>query len=129
MIRFIRIKIYGNTFKNSLRRRGSKVIFITIKICSASYIVLNRYLLKVEMNLGHAHKTRFWYLFGVSSKISDKHPRHFYRRLPPSPPPPFRSEKPALIMTEQQRCTLYNSPDLPERNLYIIGVTTLLKDL
>ena len=128
MIRFIRIKIYGNTFKNSLRRRGSKVIFITIKICSASYIVLNRYLLKVEMNLGHAHKTRFWYLFVVFSKISDKRPRHFYRRLH-TPPPPFRSEKPALIMTEQQRCTLYKSPDLPERNLYIIGVTTLLKDL
>ena len=85
MIRFIRIKIYGNTFKNSLRRRGSKVIFITIKICSASFVVLNWYLLKVEMNLGHAHKTRFWYLFGVFSKISDKHPRHFYRRLhPPS---------------------------------------------
>ena len=83
MIRFIRIKIYGNTFKNSLRRRGSKVIFITIKICSASFIVLNWYLLKVEMNLGHAHKTRFWYLFGVFSKISDKHPRHFYRRLHP----------------------------------------------
>ena len=118
MIRFIRIKIYGNTFKNSLRRRGSKVIFITIKICSASYIVLNWYLLKVEMNLGHAHKTRFWYLF-------DKHPRHFYRRLHP----PSGVKKPALIMTEQQRCTLYKSPDLPERNLYIIGVTTLLKDL
>ena len=83
MIRFIRIKIYENTFKNSLRRKGWKVIFITIKICSASYIVLNWYLLKVEMNLGHAHKTRFWYLFGVFSKISDKHPRHFYRRLHP----------------------------------------------
>ena len=33
----IRIKIYGNTFKTSLRRKGSNVIFITIKICSASY--------------------------------------------------------------------------------------------
>ena len=66
MIRFIRIKIYENTFKNSLRRKGWKVIFITIKICSGSYIVLNWYLLKMEMNLGHAHKhahkTRFWYL-------------------------------------------------------------------
>ena len=28
-----------NTFKKSLRRKCSKVIFITIKICSASYII------------------------------------------------------------------------------------------
>ena len=87
MIRFIRIKIYDNTFKNSLRRKGSKVIFITIKICSVSYIVWNWYLLKVEMNLGHAHKTRFWYLLGVFSKIYDKQPRHFYRGLHHPPPP------------------------------------------
>ena len=31
--------IYGNTFKTFLRRKCSKVIFITIKICSASYII------------------------------------------------------------------------------------------
>ena len=31
-------KIYDNTFKKSLRRKCSKVIFITIKICSASDI-------------------------------------------------------------------------------------------
>ena len=86
MIRFIKIKIYDNTFKNSLRRKSSKVIFITIKICSVSYIVWNWYLLKVEMNLGHAHKTRFWYLLGVFSKIYDKQPRHFYRGLHPPPP-------------------------------------------
>ena len=36
------------------------------------------YLLGVEMNLRHAHKTRFWYHLGVFSKFSDKHPRHFY---------------------------------------------------
>ena len=39
--------------------------------------------LLVEMNLGHAHKTRFWYLLGVFSKISDEHPRHFYTEVPP----------------------------------------------
>ena len=38
------------------------------------------------MNLGHAHKTKFWYLLGVLSKFSDKHPRPFYRRVPPPPP-------------------------------------------
>ena len=31
--------IYDNTFKMSLRRKCSKVIFTTIKICSASYII------------------------------------------------------------------------------------------
>ena len=35
------------------------------------------------MNLGHAHKTRFWYLLGVLSKFSDERPRHFYRGVPP----------------------------------------------
>ena len=50
------------------------------------FVVLNWYLLGVEMNLGHAHKTRFWYLSGVLSKISDEHLRHFYRGLPPAPP-------------------------------------------
>ena len=38
---------------------------------------------ELEMNLGHAHKTRFWYLLGVFSKISDEHPPHFYREVPP----------------------------------------------
>ena len=40
------------------------------------------------MNLGDAHKTRFWYLLGVFSKISDKHPRHFYKGLNTPPPAP-----------------------------------------
>ena len=35
------------------------------------------------MNLGHAHKTRFWYLLGVVSKFSNEHLRHFYRGVPP----------------------------------------------
>ena len=30
------------------------------------------------MNLGHAHKTRFWCLLGVLSKFSDERPRHFF---------------------------------------------------
>ena len=34
---FIRIKTYDNIFKQSLRRNYMKVIFITIKICRASY--------------------------------------------------------------------------------------------
>ena len=44
---------------------------------------MNWYLLGVQMNLGHAHKTRFWYLLGVFSKFSNEHPRHLYRRVPP----------------------------------------------
>ena len=46
-------------------------------------LLLNWYLLGVEMNLVHAHKTRFWYLLGVFSKFSDEHPRHFYRGVSP----------------------------------------------
>ena len=36
----------------------------------------------MEISLGHAHKTRFWYLLGGLSKFSDEHPRHFYRGVP-----------------------------------------------
>ena len=62
------IKIYDNTCKKSLRPKCSKVIFVNIEICSACYtilLLLNRYLLGVEMKLGHARRTRFWYLLGV----------------------------------------------------------------
>ena len=41
-------------------------------------MVLNWYLLGVQINLGHAHKTRFWYLLGVLSKISNKQTHHCY---------------------------------------------------
>ena len=34
------------------------------------------------MNLGHAHKTRFWFLSGVFSKFSDEHPRTFIGEYP-----------------------------------------------
>ena len=42
-------------------------------------------LLGVEMNLGHSHKTRFWYLLEVFSKFSDKYPVTFIGEYP-SPP-------------------------------------------
>ena len=82
MIRFIRIKIYNNSFKKLLRRKCSKVNFIAIKICSAndSFFVVELIPLREgggEMNLGHAHKTRFW------SPNFNEHLRHFYRGVPP----------------------------------------------
>ena len=43
------------------------------------------------MNLGHAHKTRFWYLLGVLSKFCDERLRVFYRGVP-SPPTPRGNE-------------------------------------
>ena len=52
--------------------------------------VLFWYLLGVKLTWGHAHKTRSWYLLGVTFKKSDEHPRHFYMGsflLPPPPPP------------------------------------------
>ena len=36
----------------------------------------------MEMNLGHTHKTRFWYLLRLVSKFSDEHPRHFIGSTP-----------------------------------------------
>ena len=47
---------------------------------------MNWYLLGVQMNLGHAHKTRFWYLLGVSSKFSNEHPVTFIGEYPPRSP-------------------------------------------
>ena len=38
------------------------------------------------MELGHAHKTRLWYLLGVLSKFSDEDLRHVYRGVYPPPP-------------------------------------------
>ena len=69
-------KDYDNTFKKSLRRKCSNVIFVTVEICSAIYhnfLSLNWYLLGIEMNLGHVHKTRFRYLIGEFSNFSDEH--------------------------------------------------------
>ena len=48
-----------------------------------NFLLLNWYLLGVEMNLRHAHKTRFCCLLGLFSKFSNKHPPHFYRGIPP----------------------------------------------
>ena len=45
-------------------------------------MLLNWYLIGVEMNLGQAHKTKFWYLLGVFSKFSDDLLHHVYRGVP-----------------------------------------------
>ena len=42
----------------------------------------NWYLLGVEKNSSHAHKTGPWYLLEVLFKISDKHPYPFYIGVP-----------------------------------------------
>ena len=48
--------------------------------------VLFWYLLGLKLTWGHAHKTRSWYLLGVTFKKSDEHPRHFYMGVPPGSP-------------------------------------------
>ena len=45
-------------------------------------MLFNWFTLRVEINLEHAHKTRFGYLLRVFSKFSDEHPRHFYGVVP-----------------------------------------------
>ena len=45
--------------------------------------VLFWYLLAVKLTWGHVHKTRSWYLLGVTFKKSDEHPRYFYMGVPP----------------------------------------------
>ena len=41
------------------------------------------YRLGLKLICGHAHKTRSWYLLGVTLKKSDELPRHFYMGVPP----------------------------------------------
>ena len=48
--------------------------FIYFGSCGYNLLLLIWYLLGVEMNLGHAHKTRFWYPSGVLE---------IFRRAPP----------------------------------------------
>ena len=58
------------------------------KVVSAplyNLLLLNWYLLRVEMNLGQAHKTRFWYLLGVFSKFPTSTPVTFIGEYPPPP--------------------------------------------
>ena len=43
---------------------------------------MNWYLLGVEMNLGHAHKTKILVPFKGGLEIFRRAPRHFYRGVP-----------------------------------------------
>ena len=45
--------------------------------------VLFWYLLGLKLTWGHAHKTRSWYLLGVTFRKSEEHPGHFYMGVPP----------------------------------------------
>ena len=56
-----------------------------MQIMNMTGYVLFWYLLAVKLTLGHAHKTRYLYLLGVTLKKSDEHPCHFYMGVP-SPP-------------------------------------------
>ena len=71
----------GNTKKiRKITRNTTDLSSSTITKTSLecyNLLLLNWYLLGMEMNLGHTHKTRFWYPLGLFSKFSDEHPRHF----------------------------------------------------
>ena len=71
--------------KKFLRRSVRKLSLLLLRFQCQLYtlLLLNWQLLGVEMKLGQAHKTRFWYRLGVFSKFSDEHPRHLYRGVPP----------------------------------------------
>ena len=70
--------------------RGARYLNIFWNKCNShlqcqlyNLLLLNWYLLGMEMNLGHGHKTWFCYLLGVFSQFSDKHSCQFYRGVPP----------------------------------------------
>ena len=71
-----------------------------------NFFVVDWYLLRVEMNLGHPHKTRFWYLLGVFSKFSDKHTRHLCRRVPPPPPRGLSARAFLVTLLQTTNCCL-----------------------
>ena len=59
-----------------------------MRIMNMTGYVLFWYLLGLKLTWGHAHKTRSWYLLGVTFEKFDEHPHHFYVGVPPPPPPP-----------------------------------------
>ena len=57
----------------------------------------------MKINLGHAHKTRFWYPFRGVLEIFRRAPRHFYRSLPPPPPHPgLEASNPVLCIAKER---------------------------
>ena len=56
-----------------------------MQIMNMTGYVLFWYFLGVKLTWGHAHKTRSWYLLGVTFKKFDEHPRHLYMGVPPPP--------------------------------------------
>ena len=87
--------------KKFLRRSVRKLSLLLLRFQCQLYnlLLLNWQLLGVEMKLGQAHKTRFWYRLGVFSKFSDEHPRHLYKGVPPGvkAPPPHNTRHPDFL--------------------------------
>ena len=72
------------TQEQKLRTMGHQALLQHSLDYYYNFLLLNWYLLGVEMNLRHAYKTRFWYLLGLMfSKFSNEHPRHFFMGIPP----------------------------------------------
>ena len=67
--------LWKRPWRESVRKLSLLLLKFTVPVILL--LLLNLYLLGVEMNLGHAHKTRFWYLLGPFSKFSDEHPGYF----------------------------------------------------
>ena len=80
-VKLQQIKSRGNRLWFELARVrviGSQLYYYQNLQCLLfNLLLLKWYLLGVEKNLGHAHKTRFWYLLGVLTKFSDEHPVTF----------------------------------------------------
>ena len=54
-----------------------------MKIMNMRVYVLFWYLLGTKLTWGHAHKTRSWYLLGVTVKNSNEHHHHFHMGVSP----------------------------------------------
>ena len=92
-------------------------------------LLLNWYLLGVEMNLRHAHKTRFWYLLRVFLKMSDKHPVTFIGEYPLSPPPRVHSSGFTMQRTLHLRDRALIYPGHTNRHPFLLQEGEILKVL
>ena len=66
--------------------------------------ILFWYLLGLKLTWGHAHKTRSWYLLGVTFRKSDEHPRHFWMGVPPGLLPLLCYPPLSLSLPNDSRC-------------------------
>ena len=71
--------------------------------------------LGVKLTWGHAHKTKSWYLLGVTFKKSDEHPSLLYGSTPPPPTPGVET---SFVPNLSRFQSVHVTSRLPQKSLH-----------